>query len=233
MGEGKNTFWYDIWYNTVWYTIWLRPFFSEFKLLFRLWVENIFVPVHPTKACGGKRGTAALLLRRGAGWRWVTVFIPRPLVPGKEHALATACKARWTLGPVWTCERSDKSLIAVGKSKQVPQHSHYINWATATPSLPTVGRVGCCSKCKSLQLDDRNFRFPSAWYFSLLQNIQTPWGPRSLLSNKSKSSFLKVNWPNRVAHHLLSFSAEDKNKWIRTSTLLHISITQRILEHFN
>jgi hypothetical protein len=32
---------------------------------------------------------------------------------------------------------------------------------------------------------------------------------------------------------MLSFSAEDKNKWIRTSTLPHISITQRKLEHFN
>jgi len=35
------------------------------------------------------------------------MLIPRPLVPGKEHGVSTACKARWALGPVRTCDRSE------------------------------------------------------------------------------------------------------------------------------
>ena len=113
--------------------IWLRPNFSEFKLLFRLWVENIFVPVHPIKACGGKRGIALLLLRRGAGWRRMAVFIPRPIVPGKEHALSTACKAGWALGPSGLVREVTNPLLLLGNQNK---SRSTVTISTEPPQLP-------------------------------------------------------------------------------------------------
>jgi hypothetical protein len=61
------------------------------------------------------------------------MFIPRPLVPGKEHAVSTACKAGWALGLVWTCERSEKSLVPVEKSNK---SRSTVTLSTEPPQLP-------------------------------------------------------------------------------------------------
>lgn len=125
------------------------------------------------------------------------MFIPRLLVPGKEHAESTAYKAGWTLQLVWIREKSENSLLPVGKSKHVQSVAQSLyRLSYRTPLLPhSRYSLRCCSISnitlrnkseisKACRLVDRKISIRvSGVFFSSPAYSDPPEGTRNILSN--------------------------------------------------